>query len=97
MREFLSRLADWFRRDRLERELAEEIRFHRERAEQDARAAGASPEEATFVARRRFGNATASAETARDRWSLPTLDHFQQDGPGWQDRINDALRKAIGK
>jgi len=25
------------------------------------------------------------------------LDHFQQDGPGWQDRINDALRKAIGK
>jgi uncharacterized protein (DUF4415 family) len=25
------------------------------------------------------------------------LDHFQADGPGWQDRINDALRKAIGK
>jgi len=25
------------------------------------------------------------------------LDHFQQDGPGWQDRINAALRKAIGK
>jgi len=25
------------------------------------------------------------------------LDHFQTDGPGWQDRINDALRKAIGK
>jgi uncharacterized protein (DUF4415 family) len=25
------------------------------------------------------------------------LDHFQEDGPGWQDRINDALRKSIGK
>ena len=25
------------------------------------------------------------------------LDHFQQDGPGWQERINDALRKAAGK
>jgi uncharacterized protein (DUF4415 family) len=25
------------------------------------------------------------------------LEHFQQDGPGWQDRINDALRKAAGK
>ncbi len=25
------------------------------------------------------------------------LDHFQADGPGWQDRINDALRKAAGK
>jgi uncharacterized protein (DUF4415 family) len=22
---------------------------------------------------------------------------FFQDGPGWQDRINDALRKAAGK
>jgi uncharacterized protein (DUF4415 family) len=25
------------------------------------------------------------------------LDHFQKDGPGWQDRINAALRKAAGK
>jgi uncharacterized protein (DUF4415 family) len=24
------------------------------------------------------------------------LDHFQETGPGWQDRINDALRKAAG-
>jgi len=22
--------------------------------------------------------------------------HFQEDGPGWQDRINDALRRAAG-
>jgi uncharacterized protein (DUF4415 family) len=25
------------------------------------------------------------------------LDYFQEDGPGWQERINDALRKAAGK
>mgnify|MGYP001546271255 CR=1 FL=1 len=25
------------------------------------------------------------------------LDYFQEDGPGWQDRINAALRKAAGK
>jgi uncharacterized protein (DUF4415 family) len=25
------------------------------------------------------------------------LDHFQADGPGWQERINAALRKAAGK
>jgi uncharacterized protein (DUF4415 family) len=25
------------------------------------------------------------------------LDHFQEAGPGWQDRINAALRAAIGK
>jgi len=23
------------------------------------------------------------------------LDHFQEDGPGWQDRINDALRQIV--
>ncbi len=23
------------------------------------------------------------------------LDHFQEDGPGWQDRINEALRKLM--
>ena len=25
------------------------------------------------------------------------LEFFQEGGPGWQDRINDALRKLVGK
>ena len=25
------------------------------------------------------------------------LDYFQEEGPGWQERINAALRKAAGK
>ena len=25
------------------------------------------------------------------------LDYFQEAGPGWQERINEALRKAAGK
>ena len=25
------------------------------------------------------------------------LDYFQEAGPGWQERINEALRKATGK
>jgi uncharacterized protein (DUF4415 family) len=25
------------------------------------------------------------------------LDHFQADGPGWQDRINETLRKLLQK
>ncbi|MFZ1088938.1 MAG: BrnA antitoxin family protein [Xanthobacteraceae bacterium] len=25
------------------------------------------------------------------------LDHFQEAGPSWQDRINEALRKVVGK
>ena len=31
------------------------------------------------------------------RIDCDVLDQFQKDGPGWQDRINDALRKAVGK
>ena len=31
------------------------------------------------------------------RLDRDVLDHFQEAGPGWQDRINDALRKAAGK
>lgn len=29
------------------------------------------------------------------RLDREVLDHFQADGPGWQDRINDALRALI--
>jgi uncharacterized protein (DUF4415 family) len=31
------------------------------------------------------------------RLDRDVLDHFQADGPGWQDRINEALKKLIGK
>jgi uncharacterized protein (DUF4415 family) len=38
---------------------------------------------------------------AREQVSLridrDVLDYFQDAGPGWQERINDALRKAAGK
>ena len=36
-------------------------------------------------------------ETVTLRIDRDVLDFFQQDGPGWQDRINAALRKAAGK
>ena len=35
-------------------------------------------------------------ETVSLRLDRDVLDHFQEDGPGWQDRINAALRKAAG-
>ena len=53
---------------------------------------------------------TKPADVPRERPSVPNakelvslridrdvLEHFQEGGPGWQDRINDALRKAAGK
>jgi len=36
-------------------------------------------------------------ETVTLRIDQDVLEFFQQDGPGWQDRINAALRKAAGK
>jgi uncharacterized protein (DUF4415 family) len=43
----------------------------------------------------------AAAPGVREQVTLrldrEVLDHFQDGGPGWQDRINDALRKIAGK
>jgi len=36
-------------------------------------------------------------ETVSLRIDREVLDFFQEEGPGWQDRINAALRKAAGK
>jgi uncharacterized protein (DUF4415 family) len=35
-------------------------------------------------------------ETVSLRIDSDVLAHFQDEGPGWQDRINAALRKAAG-
>jgi uncharacterized protein (DUF4415 family) len=36
-------------------------------------------------------------ETVTLRLDRDVLDFFQEEGPGWQERINTALRKAAGK
>ena len=36
-------------------------------------------------------------ETVTLRIDQDVLEYFQKDGPGWQERINAALRKAAGK
>jgi uncharacterized protein (DUF4415 family) len=36
-------------------------------------------------------------ETVTLRLDRDVLDYFQEEGPGWQERINAALRKAAGK
>lgn len=39
----------------------------------------------------------AAKEMVSLRIDRDVLEHFQADGPGWQERINDALRLAAGK
>src|SRR5688500_20320219 len=79
MREWLTRLRDWLRRDRLDHELREELRFHREQLERDARGEGVPADEARYLAGRRLGNLNQVREAARDRWSWPWLDHLFKD------------------
>ncbi|WP_454628247.1 BrnA antitoxin family protein [Bradyrhizobium cenepequi] len=44
---------------------------------------------------------SAAAPGVREQVTLridqDVLEWFQESGPGWQDRINEALRKAAGK
>jgi putative ABC transport system permease protein len=79
MREWIARAIDWMRRDRLDRELQDELRFHREHLERDAVRSGVSREEAPYTARRKLGSVTRVTEAARERWSLPSLDQVLQD------------------
>jgi putative ABC transport system permease protein len=79
MRELVARIVDWFRRDALERELAEELTFHQARLEQDALAGGTPAAEARHVVRHRFGSETRVSESTRDRWSIAPLDVIRQD------------------
>ena len=79
MRELLARLYDWLRLDRLDAELAEELRFHADRLARDERARDARADDTTHAAKRRLGNVTRVREEARERWSIPWLDHLQQD------------------
>ncbi len=50
--------------------------------------------------RERLKEARPAVPNAKEMVSLrldrDLLEHFQEDGPGWQDRINDALRQAAG-
>jgi putative ABC transport system permease protein len=79
MREWIARIVDWVRRDRLDAELNEELAFHRAQLDRDARATGGDASEAEWAARRRLGNVTRVREESRERWSVPWLDHLQQD------------------
>jgi uncharacterized protein (DUF4415 family) len=39
----------------------------------------------------------SAKETVSLRIDREVLEHFRADGPGWQERLNEALRKLVGK
>jgi uncharacterized protein (DUF4415 family) len=66
----------------------------RDAAEAAFKAATTKPVEQPLPKAPSIPNAKEQVSLRIDR---DVLDHFQEAGPGWQDRINDALRKAAGK
>jgi hypothetical protein len=73
------RLLFYLRRDRFDRELEEEMRFHLEMTAEENLAEGISPEEARYVAQRQFGNQTLLREASRDMWSFRFLETLAKD------------------
>ncbi|MGP0073693.1 MAG: ADOP family duplicated permease [Bryobacteraceae bacterium] len=71
MNRFWKRARALWRRSQLDRDLADELRFHQEmQAEEGMDAA---------TARRSFGNATALRETCRDLWAFTWIETLWQD------------------
>ena len=68
----------------------------REAAEQAFKAATTKPVVAAPVTPLIRPTTTAAArETVALKLDRDVLDHFQAEGPGWQDRINAALRRVV--
>jgi predicted permease len=77
--EIWRRLLAFLRRDRLDRELEEEMRFHIEMKVRENLDAGMTPREARYKAQREFGNMTLLREVSREMWGFRSLDTLAQD------------------
>jgi hypothetical protein len=74
-----NRLRFPFRRARFERELMEEMEFHRRMLERDKMREGLERDGAMREARQQFGNAVTAQERAREAWTFGWLDTLHVD------------------
>lgn len=72
-------LTQLFSRRRIYGELSEEIREHLEEKIEELVAGGMSREEATYAARREFGNVNLVEEDGRDVWRWLSIENFFAD------------------
>ena len=78
MASLLRRLLFLFRRDRFDRDLQDELRFHEEMKAQSL-AGDMSGDDARAAARRRLGNPLRLREQSREPWTFPAVETFAQD------------------
>src|SRR5215510_9624955 len=74
-----ARLRGLFLKQRLEAELAAEIQSHIEMQIEDLVRQGMNPEEARYLALRKFGGVDQVKEKYRDRRTLPWIETFFRD------------------
>jgi putative ABC transport system permease protein len=79
MLDFGRRILNMFRRDRLARELDEEIQAHFDALREELEDAGHSPREAARLARLRLGGAVQIREQSQDEWRLAPFEGFLPD------------------
>jgi predicted permease len=75
----LRRLVAFFRRNRLDDDVAEEIRLHLELRRKALEDDGMAPAAADREARRQFGNVTGVRERTRDEWGGSSIDVLFHD------------------
>jgi putative ABC transport system permease protein len=82
----MAKLSEWwrrivfsFRRGKMDRELAEEMRQHLELKTRHNVATGMDEEEARYAAQRQLGNLTRMEEESRQSWGFPFLESLAQD------------------
>jgi putative ABC transport system permease protein len=75
----IARIRAMFQRDRLDRELDDELRSHLEMRAADNLAAGMSPDKARYEAQKRFGNTTLLKEDTRNTDIIAWLDEAARD------------------
>lgn len=77
--QFLRRIIFLFGRKRMERELAEEMRFHAQLEAEKNLGKGMETAEAHYAMRRQLGNVTLQQEESRRIWGFPRLESVIQD------------------
>jgi putative ABC transport system permease protein len=77
--EIWRRIIFLLRRKRMDEELNEEMRLHVDMLAAKLRQKGVEANEATRIARQRFGNTTVIRETSRDSWGWRWLEELWQD------------------
>jgi predicted permease len=78
-KQVLARLRSLLQRDRLDRDLDDELAFHLAQRAEKNRAAGMGATEAQYSAHRQLGNATSIKEDTRRLRTLPTVENLAQD------------------